>query len=333
MPEKIEEILKAIHVLFSKCDSYNNSPDRIILSKRDMFDLLEKLNYAVVDVMDQYEATTRSKEKARLQMEKAGQDIIADASSKAEDVYAASMLYTDEALNDLYGIIKESREKLNDEYRIMEEKMSYQMQVIAENQKELMMQLNAMAQGKKYLDIIDDYNTAYIQEKDDELDAEQMTLGDIETEYISDEELMILNKKETRAAAVKKKEEKPIRKVESSVTELVAPLVEPLEKEEIKQKIEVKVHTGGGIPENSIFNTKAAPITKKDRKRQEKEEHDQAEIYQETDPDQVPERKGQVYSADDFNLDAEYEQWKVNQPEDEKSEPAKNKFFGFGKKK
>ena len=125
MPEKIEEILKAIHVLFSKCDSYNNSPDRIILSKRDMFDLLEKLNYAVVEVMDQYEATTRSKEKAKQQMEKMGQDIIADASSKAEDVYAASMLYTDEALNDLYGIIKESKENMQDEYVITSYSIHY----------------------------------------------------------------------------------------------------------------------------------------------------------------------------------------------------------------
>ena len=70
MPTRVEEILKQIHILFAKGETYQNSPDLVILSKTDMFALLQELNEAMYEVLDQYEATTRSKEMARLETAK-----------------------------------------------------------------------------------------------------------------------------------------------------------------------------------------------------------------------------------------------------------------------
>jgi len=66
MPDRIEEILKEIHVMFAKCEAYGNSPDLVIISKSELFELLEKLNEGIDEVLDQYEATTRSRERARI---------------------------------------------------------------------------------------------------------------------------------------------------------------------------------------------------------------------------------------------------------------------------
>ena len=51
--------------------------------------------------------------------------------------------------------------------------------------------------------------------------------------------------------------------------------------------------------------------------------------------DEVPAPKGTVYTAEDFNLDAEYEQWKDEQGKSEGEAPRQKKgvFAGiFGKK-
>ena len=105
MPTRVEEIVKKIHILFAKSESYQNSPDLVILSKTEMFTLLEQLNEAIYEVLDQYEATTRAKEKARLETERQASEIIAEAKRGAEDVQAASLTFTDSSLDELSSLI------------------------------------------------------------------------------------------------------------------------------------------------------------------------------------------------------------------------------------
>ena len=37
MPEDVEEILKKIHIMFAKCEALEGTPDRVIVSKQEMF--------------------------------------------------------------------------------------------------------------------------------------------------------------------------------------------------------------------------------------------------------------------------------------------------------
>ena len=52
MPTRVEEIVKKIHILFAKSEAYQNSPDLVVLSKTEMFTLLEQLNEAIYEVLD-----------------------------------------------------------------------------------------------------------------------------------------------------------------------------------------------------------------------------------------------------------------------------------------
>ena len=116
MPTRVEEILKQIHILFAKGETYQNSPDLVILSKTEMFALLQELNEAMYEVLDQYEATTRSKEMARLETEREASEIIAKARIGAEDVQAGSLAYTDTMLDELSLLLDNTTQYIRSQY-------------------------------------------------------------------------------------------------------------------------------------------------------------------------------------------------------------------------
>ncbi len=361
MPDKIEQILRAIHILFSKGEMYHDLPDKVILSKREMFDLLEKLNYAVVEVMDQYEVTTRAKEKAKQQMEAVGQSIVDAAGKEAEDVYAASMLYTDDALNDLYALVDDTRMNLRAEYNQFENTMNDQLELIKNNQSELLEQLRALSQGQKYLDLIQEYNNASMESETDQL-------TDTEDEYRreeppkksdnhqgSDTQAAVIPEKFTQTKASGSKPErhgktkqgeghgngthgggnnthkasggKKNNKTGKNSIRKIIPAGPAAEEEEdweeapVKQKVEVKVYTGGGVPENSIFNENALK-TRKDRDR---EKHNKTGINSAANKaaaEDAEETAG--FTAEE--LDAEYEQWQQKQEGTENRQVSKGKI-------
>ena len=328
MPEKIEEILRAIHVLFSKGEMYHELPDKVVLSKREMFALLEQLNYAVVEVMDRYEATTRSKQKALQEVEAASQKIVDAANKEAEDIYAASILYTDGALNEFTNIVDNTRQRLRDEYAYFEECMNQQLEQVRSNQTELLERLQLLAQNKKYLALINEFTT----EQEEAEKRESATKG---------------NKKSSTGKGSKKKEIPPdtvipekFKKNGKGATSQEDIVVKrsslPEVEEEVwedaptRQKVEVKVHTGGGMPENSIFNGSLAK-TKKERDREEKYGKAKANNGDgiQLNPEDVELSGDEVYFSSE-QLDAEYEQWEHEQQgetEGERQEKGLGSFF------
>ena len=99
--DRTEKVLRDIHVLFSKAEPYNGSKRDVIVNKNEMMDLLKELNACMYDMIDEHELSQTKKDKANREMQKQGDDIIFAASRKAEDIYAASIMYTDNALNDI----------------------------------------------------------------------------------------------------------------------------------------------------------------------------------------------------------------------------------------
>lgn len=307
MPEKIEEILRAIHILFSKGEMYHESPDKVVLSKREMFALLEQLNYAVVEVMDRYEATTRSKQKALQEMETESRKIVDAASKEAEDIYAASILYTDGALNEFTNIVDNTRQRLRDEYAYFEECMNQQLEQVRSNQAELLERLQLLAQNKKYLDIINEFSSEQEEAEKRETAAREHKKngsgkGSKKKEIPPDTVIPEKFKKNGKGAGMQESAEGR----KSSLPEVEE---EVWENEPARQKVEVKVHTGGGMPENSIFNGSLAK-TKKERDREEKYGKAKANNGDgiQLNPDDVECSEGEVYFSSE-QLDAEYEQW------------------------
>ena len=110
--DNTEKVLRSLHVLLSKSEPYPKEPSKVIIDKQQVIDLLAELNTCIYQIMDEYELTIRSRDKAERDFHKKGDQIIWDASRKAEDIYAASVMYMDETLNRMQDIMQEADKKV-----------------------------------------------------------------------------------------------------------------------------------------------------------------------------------------------------------------------------
>ena len=161
--DRLENVLRDIHVMISKSETYDS--DRIIVSKQDIFQLIDRLNESIYEIMDEYELTQQSRDRALREKKKEGDKIIWDASRQAEDIYAASVLYTEEALNHLNVMVDEADKTVDRMYREFCKNLKQQQETIRENQLELKSQLQLLADTEKYLRLIEERNREIERER------------------------------------------------------------------------------------------------------------------------------------------------------------------------
>lgn len=164
--DRTEKVLRDIHVLFSKAEPYNGSKKDVIVDKNQMMDLLKELNECMYDMMDEHELSQRKKDKANREMQKQGDDIIFAASRKAEDIYAASIMYTDNALRSIQEIMVDANKAVEKIFTDTKKKMDEERRVVKDNQSELKSQLEDLIDTQKYLRLIEDENRRLQQEKE-----------------------------------------------------------------------------------------------------------------------------------------------------------------------
>lgn len=163
--DKIEHILRNIHLLFSECAPYENSATKIIVEKQVVFELLEQLNLAVYEAMDEYEVTSQKHDLAERRCEKRGEEIIQKASKHADDIYAASIMYTDDAINRICYIMDDANHAVKDIFHKMNHEIEEQRERVRRNQLELTGQLQDFADTGKYVKLIAEVNKQLEQEQ------------------------------------------------------------------------------------------------------------------------------------------------------------------------
>ena len=72
MSDKLEQAMKKIHIYLANCKESAYSSEDLIVSKKRMFSLLEELNYAVYDAMEEYEVTVAARDRGIAQAEQDG---------------------------------------------------------------------------------------------------------------------------------------------------------------------------------------------------------------------------------------------------------------------
>ena len=70
--DKVERVLKEIHVTFSKSEMMDGHPDKVIIDRKKFLGLLDRLNQGIYDMMDQYEQTRQSRNNAERAFRKKG---------------------------------------------------------------------------------------------------------------------------------------------------------------------------------------------------------------------------------------------------------------------
>ena len=73
----------------------------------------------------------------------------------ASDIYAASLIYTDEMLTEVDHLVSESYEKIEQEYARMRSTLRKKVEDIAENKAELMSNLNSLKANDRYSQILE----------------------------------------------------------------------------------------------------------------------------------------------------------------------------------
>lgn len=282
MPDKIEEILKNIHVLFAKADKFQDSPDSVVISKKAMFELLEQLNEALDELLDRYEATTRSRERARLELDRRNAEAIAAAKRDCDDVHAATLLYTDKMLAEITDRIEQSRRAVKHELIEMLAAIEETETDLKGNMDGVKAELTEMHDSELYLGLL---------EKLRKRDEEKRKYGQ---NLKSEEEDLF--------------DEKPAEK-----QNIVIRVDAPGSNSGVTMSTKASHKKGKHAPVASGAASDTAPGTPADG--------------------EAPVPKGTVFTADDFNLDAEYEQWKDEQNgEEHKEEEPRKGLFGLFKK-
>ncbi|MBR4343672.1 MAG: hypothetical protein IKP88_13435 [Lachnospiraceae bacterium] len=319
MPTRVEEICKRIHILFAKGEAYQNSPDLVILSKTEMFSLLEELNEAMYEVLDQYEATTRAKEKARIETEREASEIIAKAKIGAEDVQAVTFAYADTMMDEVSAFIETMTQNIRDQYLGFLASMDEKQADIKENRDQIKGQLSELHDRETYLKLLEEI-------REDAKEAREEEEAEAKKEAEKEKEL---DEGKTPSKTGAKKSEEEI-----SEEEFPPPPKAPAPV--------IRVNRPGENP-GVTFTTrrshnkkkKTAPPVSKQVNTMSEEDYNRLSPEEREELEQSTPAYGQGFNADDFNLDAEYEQFKREEEAKNKANETSKKgsFKLFGKKR
>ena len=279
MPEDVEEILKKIHIMFAKCEALEGTPDRVIVSKQEMFVLLEELNKAIYGVLDRYEATTRSREMALLEQNRKAAQIEADAHAKADDVQASACLYTDGVLGKVKDMLEDTKKNLKHQLIELMAAIEGEQATLDDNKENVRDELAQYQDGKTYLELLEKMREAQRKKASNEEEEEEQE-----------------------------------------------------EEKGSKPGIVIRVNNPG---ENTGVTYSKRKHGRTAREKNAGTGQNAQAAGSEAAEGEVPVPKGTVFTAEDFNLDAEYEQWKDEQGKSEGEAPRQKKgvFAGiFGKK-
>lgn len=156
MSDKLEQAMKKIHIYLANCKESAYSSEDLIVSKKRMFSLLEELNYAVYDAMEEYEVTVAARDRGIAQAERMATDIKDDAMHRADEIHASSLLFTQEAISDLKNILEETQNNIRKEYELMLLNCSERINYLEQDSIEIMSQLQTKSDAKVYLHMIED---------------------------------------------------------------------------------------------------------------------------------------------------------------------------------
>jgi len=156
MSDKLEQAMKKIHIYLANCKESAYSSEDLIVSKKRIFSLLEELNYAVYDAMEEYEVTVAARDRGIAAAERLASDIKDEALLRADEIHASSLLYTQEAVSDLKRTLEYMRKSICAEYEVILKNCEERLNYLEQDSFEIFSQLETKADAKLYLHMIED---------------------------------------------------------------------------------------------------------------------------------------------------------------------------------
>ncbi|MBO5373495.1 MAG: hypothetical protein J6A75_12390 [Lachnospiraceae bacterium] len=163
--DKMERILREMHIMISRGKVFPEDENFVLVHKKAMQKQLTTLSEVVREMMEIYEVTEESRDRADREAERNRMEMIRNANRQVEDIYAASVIYTDDALGRIQDIIGEAEAATRDILQNLSKEMEEEMRIVRSNQVELKTQLDDMKETGKYLRIIEERNKEIAKEK------------------------------------------------------------------------------------------------------------------------------------------------------------------------
>ncbi|MCR5154822.1 MAG: hypothetical protein K6B75_08260 [Lachnospiraceae bacterium] len=183
MPEKIEQIMKKLNIDLANCKESTYSSEDVIVSKKRLIELLNELNIAVYEVMEQYEGTVAARERGQAEAERNAAIIKDEALKRAEDINASSLLYTQRAITDMQRVFETAYVNTKKNFEALMNSYQDQMDFLASNSVEMTSQLEAMTEGNVYLRIIEDMKKKKEEEDKKQNSKSNESVGEDEVAY------------------------------------------------------------------------------------------------------------------------------------------------------
>lgn len=313
--DKLERTLREIHIMISRGQAVDESGDFVIVSKKDMLKQLTNLNLTVSEMMDVYEATKQSRDRAEREAAKSRESIVRNANTQAEDIYAASVIYTDDALGRIQDIIEEAAVSAKEVLGKLNRDIGEEKRIVRSNQMELKSQLEDLKDTAKYLRIIEERNKEIAKAKRDAKGQgnEGRTEGrsqSKETEFVPVSAEVKINEEYFEQAGLTP-EGIPIEEPEVPYSK---PEVKINEEYFIKRGITLEEDAADATPDEETTAEPAAML-KEDNEQEASEEYIDEELEQKLKDD----------------LDLEYFDWRDGNGDKKEKKVKQERRFPFGK--
>ena len=136
--DKLERILRELHIMLSRAPVSEIHEEYVLVHKKEMQKTLGSLGAAVSEMMDHYEITEQARNRGELEAEKHRMEIIRNANQQAQDIYAASVMYSEDALGRIQRIIEEAEASGREMFKRLNREMAESKRVVRSNQLELL---------------------------------------------------------------------------------------------------------------------------------------------------------------------------------------------------
>ena len=153
---EVERMLREIHVMVAQAATIPGNDNQVILNKNQLFEILERINLCMYDMMDQYEKKEKSKATAVRQVKMQTEEMLEDASKKAEDIYSASIMYSDDAIGRVIRILEDAQTSMDETVRKAQLLVEEEKSIVRMNQRELQEQLLEMQDSNLYKNLIEE---------------------------------------------------------------------------------------------------------------------------------------------------------------------------------
>lgn len=333
--DKLERILREMHIMVSRGPTLENDSDFVLIHKKDMQRLLGGISQAVSEMMEQYEITEQSRNRAELEAEKHRMEIIRNANRQAEDIYAASVMYTDDALGRIQDIIEEAEKSAKEILHTLNRSMEEERRLIRTNQLELKTQLEDMKDTAKYIKLIEERNREIAKAKNkktnDEKERRYQRTEDKDEDFVPITPEIKINEEYFEKAGLTPEGLPKDMEEETGAEETGA-------EETAYEKPVIKIN-------EEYFEKAGIPYEKEEEKDTEDKPENKEETSKEETVDETPPKENDAENAEGpleeltpemeeklkEELDMEYFEWRKGDKPEEKKEKRKG-LFSFGRK-